>query len=288
MLRGAGITVFVSFTLLSCAADREPHPAELPRATRQKLFVMFSSVATRELPGLVRRYAKPRDYIRLEALSSVPELRVRRAQRYVLPTTLRKQWAGQPGTRHWVSAGCSRRGPGTIVYDPEHWHLTPPSEQGRFTRSVRKAAALVRSTGCHRFGLAPGATFMFGMDPGGCSYDLERGSFDRVPWAEVDLVDIQAQLLLSDHCVSRAGIAAYDEVISSIAAHIRRNNAETLIATQVSFRHTPPSRMHAAIARVAPRVDGVFFSYPAKSPEAPCRYCSAANLRSLLHFLRGG
>ena len=287
MRPGARAIACLALVLFSCDRERDVRPAELTGTQRRKLFVMFSPVATREMPHLVRRYAQPRDYVRMEAFPLVAGVQVPRARRYVLPATLRRSWAGEPGVRHWVAAGCSPEGPGTIVYDPEHWHLTPAAEQRNFTGSVQRAAALVHSTGCHRFGLAPDATFMFGMNPERCSYELDEGLFDRAPWKKIALVDIQAQLLLSDQCVSHLGVAAYAEVVSSIAEHVRLGNPETLIAAQVSFRHTPPARMKEAISRVADVIDGIYFSYPAISPEAACRYCSAPHLRSLLRFLRG-
>jgi hypothetical protein len=68
------------------------------------------------------------------------------------------EWAGEPGVRHWVELGCGPETPGVIVYDPEGRDLTPTSELRRFPASIRRAADFVASTGCHRFGLAPGST----------------------------------------------------------------------------------------------------------------------------------
>lgn len=55
--------------------------------------------------------------------------RIPRRNRYVLPTTLRRRWAGEPGLRHWMGRGC---GPSTRA----SWSTT--SSDGRSRRSPSK------------------------------------------------------------------------------------------------------------------------------------------------------
>jgi hypothetical protein len=113
------------------------------------------------------------------------------------------EWAGEPGLRHWVELGCGPETPGVSVYDPEGRDLTPTSELRRFPASISRAADFVASTGCHRFGLAPGSTPLFGIDPASCSYDLDRGSYEGINWKSVDIIDIQSQRLLGQLCHKR-------------------------------------------------------------------------------------
>jgi hypothetical protein len=55
-------------------------------------------------------------------------------------------WAADPRLRELSST------------TPKGRDLTPTSELRRFPASIRRAADFVASTGCHRFGLAPGST----------------------------------------------------------------------------------------------------------------------------------
>ena len=247
---------------------------------------MFSAVATRELPRMIEPYVAPRDYLRYEYAALVGGRSAATAHRYVLPATLRMRWAGEPGIRHWMSRSCARDDAPTIVYDPEHWELTPAPERRRFPAAARRAATLARSDGCDRFGLAPDGVLMFGLHPERCSYDLSAGRYRDVSWGPIDIVDIQAQLLISDNCAGRLGIDDYRSVVSSLATFVRRRNPNISVVAQVSFRHTPPDRMYRAIASVADVVDGIYFSYPSAGFQARCRYCSSENLRALLRFLR--
>lgn len=245
---------------------------------------MFSARAPVDAPEVFRDHFTTRDYARVDTLPR--DVDVARARRYALPTSLRERWAGWPGVRHWIGRGCGRGTPGLVVYDPERRDLTPPNEQRRIVGSIRRAARLVHGTGCHSFGLAPGATPLFGLDPGSCDFDLARGSYRRVPWRRVDLVDVQAQRLAGDDCATRDGIARYDDFVSSVAAYVRARNPRILVVTQVSFRDSAPARMIEALARVAPVVDGVYFSYPTTNDDIPCRYCTPSNMAALLDGLR--
>lgn len=265
----------------ACAAPGDDAP---PSLRRHDLFVMFSARAPLDAPDVFRARFTTRDLARVDTLPR--GFGVPRARRYALPTSLRERWAGWPGVRHWVRRGCGRGTPGLIVYDPERRELTPPSEQRRLIASIRRAERMVRATGCHSFGLAPGSTPLFGLDPARCDFDLGRGSYRRVAWRRVDLVDVQAQRLAGDDCAARDGLARYDELVTSVARYVRARNPRIRVVTQVSFRDSPPARMVEAVARVAPVVDGVYFSYPTTNDAIPCRYCTPANMDAFLGALR--
>jgi hypothetical protein len=276
------LSFLLAVVALSCARELRSHGTT--PATVSHLFIMYSANAPRDAPRDFKRYFTRSDYARVESLP--PNFDVPRPHRYVLPTSLRERWAGDPGVRHWVRRGCGPGTPGLIVYDPEDRDLTPPSELRRLSVSVRRAARLVRSTGCHRFGLAPGSTPLFGLDPASCTYALEDGSYRELPWKAIDLIDIQAQRLLGDACVDEAGVEKYASVVTTLARFVRERNADIAVVSQVSFRDNPPARMREGIAAVADVVDGVYFSYPSLEPEIPCRYCTPMHLRMLLGFLR--
>jgi hypothetical protein len=283
-----GALVLAAALLAACAPGEPAPPKAAPPAARRELFLLFSANAPRDAPGVFRDYLRRGDYVRLESLPRAARAVVPRRRRYVLPTTLRERWAGEPGLRHWIRRGCAPHTAGTIVYDPEHWVLTPPREQDTIAHSIRTAARLVHATGCHRFGIAPEAGFMFGMSPEACTYSSTRARYREVPWEHVAIVDIQAQRLVGDHCWDDLGIDDYEAVIATIASFVRAHNPRASVVAQLSLRHTPPARMRAAIAAVADIVDGVFISYPSNNLETPCRYCSPANLHAVLAYLRGG
>lgn len=248
---------------------------------------MYSAHVPREAPALFDRYFSHGDYARAESLR--PDADVARRFRYALSTSLRVSWKGEPGIQHWTRRGCGPRTPGTIVYDPEirpDW--TPPREVENLTASIRRAARLVGRTGCHRFGIAPGSLPFFGLDPHRCEVDLDAGVHDDdLPWRSIDLVDIQAQRLIGEHCLARNGLGTYRETVSYLAAFFRRANPNVEVLAQVSFRDAPAQTMAEAITAVAPHVDGVFFSYPTTNADIPCRYCRVEELAALLRFLDG-
>jgi hypothetical protein len=147
-------------------------------------------------------------------------------------------------------------------------------------------ARLVGSTGCHDFGLAPGSHYL-GLDAATCTFEPRSSVLKDIPWRSVDVFDIQAQRMLGDRCMHLRGLDAYISAVTHIASWIQRRDPDIAVATQVSFRDNPPQRMLEAVASVARVVDGIYFSYPTRHTDAVCEYCSAANIRVLLEYLRG-
>ena len=282
--RALAAVVIVAAVLGAPHGERGPSP-RAAASRRAALFVMFSANAPRAAPQLFARYVSDRDYVRIESLPD--DVRVPRARRFALPTTTRARFLGDPGVRHWVERGCGPSTPGTIVYDPERRRLTPAREQRDVGAAIRRATRLVSSTGCHAFGLAPGAALLFGLDARACSYDLGAGLLEHISWTAVDVVDIQAQRLLGDHCVARGGVATYAAAVRAVTSYVRRRNPSISVASQVSFRDNAPVAMRTGIDSVATVVDGIYFSYPSTHPSIACRYCTRANLQGLLQYLRG-
>ena len=268
--------------LVSCAnGDPEPPGSEtLPLGSAEHLFVMYSSNTPR---ALFDSFFTEGDYVRTDTPAAAD---VTRRYRYALVTTLRRRWNGHPGVRAWTERGCGPASPGLIVYDPEfRLEWTPPSEPKNLIASVRAAARMVRATGCHRFGIAPGALPFFGLDPIDCDVDLAAGVHNRLPWRSIDLVDIQAQRLLGEHCLPRGGMDLYERTVSELAASFKRANPEIEVLGQVSFRDSEASTMRSAISRIADEVDGIYFSYPTNNPDFACNYCEPRELKTLLRYL---
>lgn len=234
-------------------------------------------------PELFDRYFTKGDYVRTDVDLAAG---ASRRSRYALVTTLRLSWNDHPGVRAWTKAGCGPDTPGLIVYDPEfrpEW--TPPAEVQRLAESVRQAARMVRATGCHRFGIAPGALPFFGLDPIACEVNLDEGVYRDLPWRWIDLVDMQAQRLLGDRCLPEGGLELYEATVLELADYFRGANPGIEVLTQVSFRDSQAETMQRAISRVAEGVDGVFFSYPTTNPDIPCGNCRPDQLEALLAYL---
>jgi hypothetical protein len=253
---------------------------------RDRLFVMLSPNIPPEAPHVFSRYLEDGDYARVETLPD--DVRVERRFRYALPTTLRRRWAGEPGLRHWTARGCGRGTPGTLVYDIEHWNLTPVAEQRSFAASIREGARLAVATGCHAYGVAPDASYLFGKAGGECDYDIGSARYRDIPWDRIDLIDLQVQDLVSDECFDDYGIHDYVAVASTVATHARARNPRVLVVAQVSFRLTPPARMSRAVAAVADVVDGVYLAYPTLTHPDACRYCTPGRVRAFLSELGRG
>lgn len=249
--------------------------------------VYFAAPVASEAPDLFDRYFGPADLARVDTLR--PDLELESEQLYALVTTLRARWAGFWGLRHFVEAGCGPGTPGTILYDPERRSLTPEVEQENFVRSVARAIARIESTGCHRVGLAPGSELLFGLDPESCSYDIAQGHLEDIDWTRVDVVDLQVQRLLSDACLERGGMTTYVRAVIEIGGFVREHNPAIDVLAQVSFRDNEPQVMLEALSRVAPVIDGIYFSYPVENPANPdieCGFCTTQNLELFLRSLR--
>ena len=253
-------------------------------ALRSDARILFSALAPSEAPDLFDAYFGDRDIARADTLPD--DIDLPRRQMYGLPTALRREWMGYPGVRHWVEAGCGPGTPRTIVYDPEYRSLTPKKEQANVVDAIKKARRMVASTGCHDFGLAPGSTLLFGFDGSDCTFDLGDSYLRDINWKRIDLVDIQSQRLLSAHCLERDGLATYRRLARRIAAHVRTENPDIEVFSQVSFRDNAPVDMLEGLNSVRDVIDGFYFSYPSNNTDIPCEYCSEDDLELLLSNVR--
>jgi hypothetical protein len=255
-----------------------------PPALRSDARILFSALVPAEAPQLFNRYFAEQDMARADTLPQ--DIELSREELYGLPTSLRREYRGYFGVRHWVEAGCGPATPRTIVYDPENRDLTPLKEQVGFTGAIRQAGRMVDRTGCHDFGLAPGSLILFGLDPGDCEYNMQNSNLFDIDWTRVDLVDIQAQRLLSEPCLERDGLRTYERAVARVSTYVRRRNPEIAVFSQVSFRDNHPIDMLEGLSRVRDLVDGLYFSYPSNHEDIPCQYCSPEHLELFLENVR--
>ena len=253
-----------------------------PLGSRHRIF--FAAGVAPDHAKIFRRHFTASDMVRIDKLPK--EMEVPRSQTYALVTTLRRRWAGFLGLAYFLGRGCGNRSPGTIVYDPELRDLTPISEQNHLLRSIRLATQRVNAPSCHEFGLSPGATLLFGLDPANCTYDLEQGLVEEIDWRRVDVVDVQAQRLLGEPCLEKDGLETYESAVSSVAGIARKENPDIDVLAQVSFRDNEPEAMLEGLRSVADVIDGIYFSYPTANPDIPCGFCTTENLEEFLNEVR--
>ena len=281
-LIGVGVVVVVVAAVLVIVIRRDRWSG--PPALRSDARILFSALVPAEAPEAFDAYFTERDLARADTLPDTVDLD--RGQLYGLPTSLRREYKGYFGVRHWVEAGCGPGTPRMIVYDPENRSLTPMEEQVGFTSAIKEAGRMVRRTGCHDFGLAPGSLILFGLDPGTCEYNMQNSNLFDIDWTRVDLVDIQAQRLLSAPCLERDGLRTYERAVTRVANYVRRRNPEILVFSQVSFRDNHPIDMLEGLQAVRDVVDGIYFSYPSNNEDIPCQYCSTEHLELFLENVR--
>jgi hypothetical protein len=138
-------------------------------------------------------------------------------------------------------------GTGAVLYDNEHWPLTPPDEQADPVRYYQKAEALVHAAG-YVFIATPGATVV----PSVAAY--------------ADVVDVQAQEV-------QATPSEYSGKVLPVVKEIRRANPKVIIVSGLSTnprRGIPTAAQLVADAKsVASYVQGYWLNVPAPGPACP-------------------
>ncbi|MQB01444.1 MAG: hypothetical protein GEU78_14325 [Actinobacteria bacterium] len=240
----------------------------------------MSTAGSSEVQPVLDHFFRTTDYVSKSAAQNDPVLgaRIPEKRTYTLPPSLER-------VQNDVDAGCDGDNlPGLIIYNPEPWDATPPEEQDDPVAAIHQGADIAHAAGCD-YGTAPSSRYLFGSEPG-CTYDLSQGIYTQVDWTKVELLDIQAQTLISDSCWDGGGgKQKYVDIITEVANYAHSVNPNIQIAAQVSFRLTPPDRMTEAIEAVASVADGVYFAYPVQLSD--CTYCTPENWETVLKAFRG-
>lgn len=165
------------------------------------------------------------------------------------------------------------------IYDIEHWSRTPLAERDNPADSIADAAGIAHKAG-KRFGITPDGEYM-GISR--CSFSLTRSIIPVLNWSQIDILNIQAQHLISNSsCALKFGTSAYRSMVEKIASYVRRRNPRIVIWAEVSLRDSNPSTIIRAAQSVFGIVHGMNVSYPSSSDFMNCRYCTPANLETVL------
>jgi hypothetical protein len=240
-------------------------------------FLMFASTSDPQVFPVLEQIMGPGDFISVKAANQAPKLgrRLGREHQFVLPGSLE-------GVRK--DAGCGAGSAGVVMYDIEHWNETPLAEQRQPGKSIAAGAEIVNGSGCQKFAVAPDGQFM-GLKESTCGYDFEAGLYRDVDWTGVDLLSIQAQRMLSDTCADKLTVDDYAGFVSRVAAYVKSKNPGITVVSQISLRYTPPEKLIAAMNRLNRVADGFYLVYPSHTAN-PCRYCTPANVDTVLRSVR--
>ena len=195
---------------------------------------------------------------------------------FSLPANLR-------ATNNWVSKGCSMHGrPEVVIYDPEKWEHTPPEEQANLRGSIASAAQAVRNGGCFSFGVAPGGNLV-GDISGRCKREPTR-LLDEIDWKKVDIFVVQTQALVTESCGGARNVPEFARYMEKVVRKVRSANPSIKVVSSMSFAHTSPETMKAAVLLTQNLVDGYYLAYPKVEK---CTHCTPENLRSVIQTAKG-
>jgi hypothetical protein len=136
----------------------------------------------------------------------------------------------------------------TITYDPEHWDLTPLTEQANVTASTINAYNMVHAAG-FKFGFVGDAMFL-------------EEIYQKINWKNVDMVQMQGPY--------SEKLSAFQSKVPPIINKIRSDNPHIIIIMQLSLKWVkdrtlfpdPVDQFNAEVdSALAMGVDGIGVTY---------------------------
>jgi hypothetical protein len=153
-----------------------------------------------------------------------------------------------------------------VVYDPEHWNLTPESEKSNIPGSVNVAADLVRSAG-YKYGITPDRAYLL-------------DNYQKIDWHKIDYLNLQLQR----ETANTQDFSGFTADVKKVTDFARLENPNILVFAQLSFRFTDSSNMIRAIDAISDSVNGFVIAY-LPSGAIPCKYCSLDGLEAVLDHI---
>lgn len=158
-------------------------------------------------------------------------------------------------------------GTGAVLYDNEHWSLTPPAEQRNPAKYEALAAALVHARHL-LFVSTPGTTLTDMLAPGNSDHYAAYLALGLASSAAryANVIDIQAQ-------GSETDLARYVAFVRAAAAQAHRANPRVAvlagISTNPSGQRVTSTQFAAAVFAVRPFVVGFWLNIPAAGTACP-------------------
>ena len=153
--------------------------------------------------------------------------------------------------------------PGMLLYDLEHWALTPLWEQNNPVQAIAQAAAIAHGAGL-RFGVTPDMKFTGWSYLGakhGCAFTLSNGVVPGVNWAQVDALTLELQRPANFACSPNGNFSQMVSVVTQVANIVRQQNPNIYINAEFSLGEEPPSTIIAAANSIKSIVNGIYVAY---------------------------
>lgn len=181
---------------------------------------------------------------------------------------LTQDFTSYAGLSAAVQEGLLAPGVQAVLYDPEHWSLTPPSEQRDVTTYIADAVALAHAHGL-RIVVTPALDLTSVVAPGARgSSEVSRflASGIEQAAAAADVVDVQAQSREHDPATYAAFVLQ-----AAAAVHARRAGAVVVagLSTNPPSGAVTASQLAAAITAVQGHVQGFWLNIPKQGTSCP-------------------
>jgi hypothetical protein len=149
-----------------------------------------------------------------------------------------------------------------ILYDIEHWNLTPNYEKRDPIQSITKGSDIVHSGG-FQYGIAPDADYLLNY-------------YKEIDWRKIDFLTMQLQKFSQN-------ITQYSSFAKDISGFVKAVNPNIKVFAQVSFRYTDGDETIKAVKAVRGYIDGVNIIYLPGTERNLCfPNCTPENLNKTL------
>lgn len=155
--------------------------------------------------------------------------------------------------------------PNMIVYDIEHWPLTPDSEKADPAASISQAADLVHAAG-YKFGVTPDRQYLLSL-------------YLSIDYSKVDTIIMQMQKVAFDTSSLTANVKA-------ISDYAKSKNPAVQVMLQYSLQYSKPDDIISTTSLIRDKIDGISIIY-FTDPSGSCATCNIASLESVLTSLGG-
>jgi hypothetical protein len=194
---------------------------------------VFTTSYDDELTGLLKKYIDKNDYI-IDSSGKVFQQDFQDFRKIVGGPSLAGLEKAMDLSKGFLTANDA------VVYDIEHWELTPKEEQDDPVSAFNKGADTVHSAG-YKFGIAPDRIYLLQY-------------YKETDWKKIDLLVMQMQRVVTD-------INEFSSSVREVAQFVRAANPGIEILVQISLTLSQPDALIKAVQSVKDDVDGVVVVY---------------------------
>jgi hypothetical protein len=274
--RTAGATVAVAWLLAACSAApppvshaspsaSPPRPSRLPATQGAPSWLMTRAALSQVIadPGV-------RDMLRAARVYEILQPGQRPLPGFAADPVV--TFASAAALEQAVTSGQLPAGTYGVLYDPEAWSFTPPTEQRDPVAAATRAAAVAHAHGLKLI-VAPALNLTTILSPGGGQRWQAFLALQLVgQLAKVaDIVELQAQSLERD-------TATYTAFVKAATAQAGAANPDVTVLAGLSTNPPGPpvdtGHLASAIQATRSMVDGYWLNIPGQGPRCPT--CNAS------------